>query len=154
MNSAPSLSTDEVLGELIDRIAGRIQAGKPLNLECILQDHPERANELRELLPAIQVMAELGHALAKEEITPGTGSRKGQELGTLGDFRILREVGRGGMGIVYEAEQLSLGRRVALKVLPFAATMDPRNLERFRNEAQAAAHLHHNHIVPVFGVGC
>ena len=154
MNSAPSLSTDEVLGELIDRIAGRIQAGKPLNLECILQDHPERANELRELLPAIQVMAELGHALAKEEITPGTGSRKAQELGTLGDFRILREVGRGGMGIVYEAEQLSLGRRVALKVLPFAATMDPRNLERFRNEAQAAAHLHHNHIVPVFGVGC
>ena len=154
MNSAPSLSNDEVLGELIDRIAGRIQAGIPLNLEGILQDHPERANELRELLPAIQMMAEVGHALAKEEIASASDSRKGQELGTLGDFRILREVGRGGMGIVYEAEQLSLGRRVALKVLPLAATMDPRNLERFRNEATAAAHLHHSHIVPVFGVGC
>src|SRR5262245_18788263 len=110
MNSAPSLSNDEVLGELIDRIADQIQAGIQLNLDCILQDYPERANELKGLLPAIQMMAEVGHALGKEEITSASGSRKGQELGTLGDFRILREVGRGGMAIVYEAEQLSLGR--------------------------------------------
>jgi WD40 repeat protein/serine/threonine protein kinase len=73
---------------------------------------------------------------------------------TLGDFRILREIGRGGMGIVYEAEQISLGRRVALKVLPFAAALDPRQLQRFQNEAHAAAQLHHPSIVPVHGVGC
>jgi eukaryotic-like serine/threonine-protein kinase len=72
----------------------------------------------------------------------------------LGDFRIVREVGRGGMAIVYEAEQLSLGRRVALKVLPFAATMDSKQLQRFQNEARAAASLHHEHIVPVYAVGC
>src|SRR5262249_18283014 len=72
----------------------------------------------------------------------------------LGDFQIIREIGRGGMGIVYEALQLSLGRRVALKVLPFAATFDAKHLQRFQNEARAAAHLHHTNIVPVYGVGC
>jgi WD40 repeat protein/serine/threonine protein kinase len=76
------------------------------------------------------------------------------ELGQLGDFRLLREIGRGGMGVVYEAEQISLSRRVALKVLPFAAALDSKQLQRFKNEAQAAAHLHHTNIVPVFGVGC
>src|SRR5207248_2616674 len=81
---------------------------------------------------------------ALEEMTPGR---------CLGDFRLIREVARGGMGIVYEAEQISLGRRVALKVLPFAATMDPRQLQRFQNEARAAAGLHHTNIVPVYYVG-
>ena len=72
----------------------------------------------------------------------------------LGDFSIVREIGRGGMGVVYEAVQLSLGRRVALKVLPFAAALDARQLQRFENKAQAAAQLHHTNIVPVYAVGC
>ena len=154
MKSQQSLQDDAVLGELIDEIAGRIQAGEPVDLNALFRNHPERADELRELLPAIHVMADLGELAAEEEAAASSHFRIGQEIRTLGDYRILREVGRGGMGIVYEAEQVSLGRRVALKVLPFAATMDPRHLDRFRNEAQAAAQLHHNHIVPVFGVGC
>src|SRR5439155_425122 len=71
----------------------------------------------------------------------------------LGDYKIVREIGRGGMGIVYEATQLSLGRRVALKILPLAAALDPKHLQRFKNEAQAAAQLHHTNIVPVYAVG-
>ena len=74
-------------------------------------------------------------------------------LERLGDFRILGEIGRGGMGIVYEAFQESLGRHVAVKVLPRQSLLDPKQLQRFQREAQTAARLHHTNIVPVFGVG-
>ncbi len=77
----------------------------------------------------------------------------GVRLQRLGDYRILREIGRGGMGVVYEAEQESLGRRVALKVLSAGSLLDPKQVRRFEREAKAAAKLHHTNIVPVFGVG-
>ena len=75
------------------------------------------------------------------------------KLERLGDFRIVREIGRGGMGIVYEAEQESLGRRVAVKVLPRQSLLDSRHLARFEREARIAAGLHHTNIVQVHGVG-
>ena len=68
-------------------------------------------------------------------------------------FKFIREIGRGGMGVVYEADEEILGRRVALKVLPGGAISHPKQVERFRREAKAAARLHHTNIVPVFGVG-
>jgi serine/threonine protein kinase len=118
------------------------------------RDHPDQADRLRRILPSLQMMAEIGHS-AVREITglalPVAGS---SGLGELGDFRIIREVGRGDMGVVYEATQISLNRRVALKVLPFAAAMDPTQLRRFQTEALAAAQLHHTNIVPVYSVGC
>src|SRR5207253_3220883 len=101
--------------------------------------------------PALQVM---GGRTAEPLVIDHAPDSVSALRGCLADFRILREIGRGGMGIVYEAEQLSLGRRVALKVLPFAAALDGKQLQRFKNEAQAAAGLHHQNIVPVYGIGC
>ena len=66
----------------------------------------------------------------------------------LGDFRIVREIGRGDMGIVYEAEQQSLKRRVALKVLHPTVATSERQRQRFQREAESAARLHHSNIVP------
>ena len=75
----------------------------------------------------------------------------GQELD--GRYRVIRQIGRGGMGVVYEAQQESLSRRVAVKVLPGVYLSSPKSLKRFRREARAAARLHHTNIVPIFGVG-
>ncbi len=148
-HTVPSIPSDgdEALAELVDELAARLQVGEPIDLEAIARAHPEYAERLGPLLPALQAMAGLAQ--------PSTDSDHPQPTGVLGDFRIVREVGRGGMGVVYEAQQLSLGgRRVALKVLPFAGMFDPRYLLRFQNEARAAACLHHPHIVPVYAVGC
>ena len=76
-----------------------------------------------------------------------------ESIEQLGDYRIIGEIGRGGMGVVYEAEQLTLGRRVAIKVLPRAALDDSTRLARFEREARTAAILHHTNIVPIFGTG-
>jgi serine/threonine protein kinase/tetratricopeptide (TPR) repeat protein len=143
---------DPVLADLVEELTARLQAGQAVDWEEYCRRHPAQADELRRLRPDLQALADLGTravqdaaAVALAPDWPG---------GVLGDYRLHREVGRGGMGVVYEAEQVSLGRRVALKVLPFAATLDPRQLQRFKNEAQAAAQLHHTNIVPVFAVGC
>jgi serine/threonine protein kinase/Tfp pilus assembly protein PilF len=137
--------------------------GQPVRREELLARHPEFAADLGKFLEdqerVDRCVAPLREAVALPSPLPGPVHEPGMvQIGAgtepLGDFRILREVGRGGMGVVYEAEQLSLGRRVALKVLPLAAMMDPRQLQRFQNEARAAASLEHPHIVPVYGVGC
>ncbi len=86
--------------------------------------------------------------------SPGAPGRpEGGVLRRLGDFDIVREIGRGGMGVVYEAQQRSLHRRIALKVLPPGLGLTAQAVQRFQREAQAAAQLHHTHIVPVYAVG-
>ncbi len=134
--------------ELVEELVNRLQAGTA-DVEAFIAGHPEHATTLRRLLPAMRLMADLSGSA--EAVSAAGDEAPPQELG---DFRLVREVGRGGMGVVYEAEQVSLDRRVALKVLPLAATLDPKQLQRFRNEARAAAGLHHEHIVPVYAVGC
>jgi serine/threonine protein kinase/Flp pilus assembly protein TadD len=144
---------DRLAAEVVAEITDRLHAGAPVDVAEYLARYPELADRLRPVLAALDLLAHVGSSAGSAGSPLRTVA--GEELGTaLGDFRLLREVGRGGMGLVYEAEQVSLGRRVALKVLPFAATMDARHLQRFHNEARAAACLHHANIVPVFSVGC
>jgi serine/threonine protein kinase/WD40 repeat protein/Flp pilus assembly protein TadD len=145
-----SEARDVLLNRLADEFAARQRAGERPRLEDYCDRHPDLAADIRSLFPALveleRVKADAGTDLAVEaaEAPPVT---------TLGDFRLLREVGRGGMGVVYEAEQVSLGRRVALKLLPASVFRDPVKRRRFEREAKAAARLHHTNIVPVHGFG-
>src|SRR5262245_34296674 len=148
-------SADPAFDLLVDELIARLQAGEAPDWPALAREHPDYVPRLRSMAQALEALGDLSHA--SDSCLPGVAPLPVAEdlvPGVLGDFHILREVGRGGMGVVYEAEQVSLNRRVALKVLPLAATMDPRQLERFRHEARAAALLHHPHVVPVYGVGC
>ncbi|HEY3241908.1 MAG TPA: serine/threonine-protein kinase, partial [Phycisphaerae bacterium] len=143
-------SAETLLGRAADEYTQRLQRGERPDIEEYVQNYPQIAAVIRQVFPALQTIhSDAGHATAGLD-----AAELPQHAGVLGDFRIIREIGRGGMGIVYEAEQVSLGRRVALKVLPFAAVLDSKQLQRFKNEAQAAAQLHHTNIVPVHAVGC
>jgi WD40 repeat protein/serine/threonine protein kinase len=153
-SSRPVSGIDPVLADLTEEFARLLQAGEPITIEGFVSLHPEKAEELRRLLPTLVALANLSGAPSKDNADFPPIEGRDQAIGRLGDFRLIREVGRGGMGVVYEAIQESLGRRVALKLLSFAAALDERRLQRFKLEAMAAAQLHHPHIVPVFGVGC
>jgi serine/threonine protein kinase len=135
-----------------------VEAGEAPDRRRWLARHAEFAAELKEFFAnrdeVERVAVPLREAVRAALPVPRAAAGESAPLGQLGDFCLLREIGRGGMGVVYEARQISLNRRVALKVLPFAAALDARQLQRFQNEAQAAAHLHHPNIVPVHAVGC
>jgi serine/threonine protein kinase/WD40 repeat protein len=151
---AVSSSDREPIEELAESFLARFRAGERPSLTEYTAAHPELADQIRELFPALVEMEQ-----AVSAVGPGTGpvvakaEMGGAVLPTLGDFRIIREIGRGGMGVVYEAEQESLGRHVALKVFAPWTRAEPKLIERFQREAKAAARLHHTNIVPVFGVG-
>jgi eukaryotic-like serine/threonine-protein kinase len=153
-NFLSAATSDPVLTRVCDEIIERLQAGDAVDMASLALEHPEHADQLRRLLPALEALVDFGASSAAHPlgvVPKQIGSALAPRV--LGDYRILREIGRGGMGVVYEAEQRSLNRRVALKVLPMAAALDARQFQRFQLEAQAAACLHHNNIVPVFAVG-
>ena len=146
------MSLPDPVERLAEEFAERQRRGERPSLDEFIARRPDLADDIRDLFPGLVVME--GVRPERADSTGPFAPGPAPTLKRLGDFRILREVGRGGMGVVYEAEQVSLGRRVALKVLPFAATLDPRQLQRFHNEARAAAALDHPHIVHVHAVGC
>ena len=149
-----STSGPDLFNQLADEFAERYRQGERPSLSEYTDKYPDLSDQIRELFPALVVIEQFGSGgdQATGSVTPGpNGAARVPEQ--LGDYRILREIARGGMGVVYEAIQESLGRHVALKVLPHHRLADPTQLERFQREARAAAMLHHTNIVPVFGVG-
>jgi hypothetical protein len=140
----------------VEEYLAAMQAGRPPDREAFLARHAQIAAELAECLDGLDFIRAAAPRLresAAERAAAGALFEGLTPEAPLGDFRIVREIGRGGMGVVYEAVQISLERRVALKVLPLAAALDARQLQRFQVEARAAGGLHHANIVPVFGVG-
>src|SRR5687767_1602701 len=110
--------------EAVEEYLSALETGQRPDLQTFLQRHAEIAGPLGECLAGLQMV----HAATPSlHVDRAAAPLQGEPLG---DFRLIREIGRGGMGVVYEAMQLSLGRRVALKVLPFAAALDPRQLQR------------------------
>ncbi len=152
-SAVPPGQHDARMVAALEEYMASLRTGRPASRDEFLAQHAEFAEAMGECLSVLEFIEAAatgsagsdGSAAPTEPIAPRA---------RLGDYRILREVGRGGMGVVYEAQQISLGRRVALKILPFAAAIDPKQRQRFQIEAQAAAQLHHPHIVPIFGVGC
>ncbi len=149
------VQSEAILEDLVDDYLERLRRGEQPEVAEYVERHPDLASQIEAVFPALGLV---------EAFKPGSGDATGSLAGALvpgigtklerlGDFRLLREVGRGGMGCVYEAEQESLGRRVAIKVLAGHRLLDPKLLARFDREAKAAARLHHTNIVPVFGVG-
>jgi serine/threonine protein kinase/Flp pilus assembly protein TadD len=154
-NDSGLMPDDARVLRAVEEYCAATQAGHKPNRHEFLARHADIAGPLAKCLDGLEFVY-----TAAPELSPSDAGRPSaavddvQPSAPLGDYQLVREIGRGGMGVVYEAEQISLGRRVALKVLPFAAALDAKQLQRFKNEARAAATLHHTNIVPIFGVGC
>ncbi len=166
-NQGPAMEGE--LHAVVVSFLDRLRRGERPSIGEYTEKYPELAGVIRDLLPALDFLDRAGQARVHggETQVPGAASPGASESAAaaesseaaaakpvkLGEYRILREIGHGGMGIVYEAEQESLGRRVALKVLPYHRLWDAKRLERFRREARAAASLKHPAIVPIYTFG-
>src|SRR5215470_17837391 len=135
---------DDLLDRLVEEFAARLRRGDRPAVKEYTDRFPDLADEIRELFPAM-VQVEKAKEICQDwdEAERADASASTPPPARVGDYRIVREIGRGGMGVVYEAEQVALGRRVALKVLPSPAGRDGTTLARFRREARASARLHH-----------
>ncbi len=126
----------------------RVDAGEDVSLQDFLAKHPEHADRIGQFLSNHGVVSDgIGHSVSPPALQPDLDGRQ------LGNFQLGVELGRGGMGIVYEAQDLTTSRAVALKILPQAGGVAESELARFQNEVQATASLSHDHIVPVYSVG-
>ena len=140
------LQFDDLLAEYTERV----RLGEHPPIIEYLEKHPGFAEQINEFFPLI---LQLEQGKTDQSSDDSTTRWKFSVIEKLGDYLLIREIGRGGMGVVYEARQSSLDRRVALKVLKDELVDDPKNLARFQREGRMAAMLHHGNIVPVLGTG-
>ena len=143
---------ESLVGKVADQFTADIEQGRGPRIEDYARRYPEIGDIIRQVFPALAILDKSSPGANVDQLAASI-DHPASSTGLLGDFRILGEIGRGGMGVVYEAEQLSIGRRVALKVLPFAAMLDKQQLNRFKNEARAAGTLDHPNIVAIHSVG-
>jgi serine/threonine protein kinase len=148
-STSGSIESRDPVDILADEFANRLRAGESPSIEEYVRRMPEHEDAIRAVFQTIRMI----ERCTSEELSGRTQRARQKCPETVGDFRIIREVGRGGMGVVYEAIQTSLDRRVALKVLDGRIAKSPQQLIRFRREAESAARLHHTNIVPVYGFG-
>ncbi|MHB1561924.1 MAG: protein kinase domain-containing protein [Isosphaeraceae bacterium] len=141
----------DTFDRLAEEFADRCRRGEMPSIDEYVARYPEQAQRIRDLFPSIGMMEQLKRRV--DVVRDDSTSLHEPGLQSLGEYRIIRELGRGGMGIVYEAFQESLQRHVALKVIPRQGLLDARRRQRFQREAMAVAQLHHTNIVPIFAVG-
>jgi hypothetical protein len=156
----PAIDAREaLLIRYLDEFSAQSRTGKTPDFEAVRKNHPELVDELRQLWATAMVAEDLATLSAVLDapgeladvplpLEPPASGRK-----RVGDYEILEEIGRGGMGVVYRARQISLGRIVALKMVLRGALASATDRTRFRAEAESAARLHHPHITPVYEVG-
>jgi serine/threonine-protein kinase len=96
----PKAAPEQALGRLIEDVRGRVQAGMAVDAEAFVRQHPEHVEPLRRRLPVLYLLADLGHSAARGAASGLPAAPRDEVTGTLGDYRLLREVGRGGMGVV------------------------------------------------------
>ncbi len=148
----PSISVPNLIDELVDDFLSRRQLGENPTVEHYQQAYPQIANDIRAVLEPLLLLGLDQDRPAGEGATASVHGARSAPAG-LTDYEIQSELGRGGMGVVYRAVQKSLGRPVALKVMPAACNSNPAAIARFQLEARASAGLHHSNIVPVYDVG-
>ncbi|MBL8878828.1 MAG: protein kinase [Phycisphaerales bacterium] len=156
MARAAAMNCDDIEPLLLDLLENEL----PADQRQIVERHLSgcgvcrgKADDLRHMLRDMSAARSLGGGAPGSNAMGSNEAARPSRLTRLGDFEILEEIGRGGMGVVYRAQQISLKRVVALKVLPPAFVHSDRSIVRFHKEAQAAARLHHTNIVPVYAQG-
>jgi serine/threonine-protein kinase len=158
VSSQDDVVDDSLLADVLTELTDRAMRGESIDLESVCRQYPELAGELRHLWGAVMVADAVGNHVSRYQHDDETLGSSPAPLHLklpfrFGDYELLSELGRGGMGVVYRARQISLKREVAVKMLLRGQLASPEDAARFRQEAESAARLQHSGIVPVYEVG-